>query len=826
MASEAATLTALGAGWEITSSAPDAWASPAEAAEHGDWRSATVPGTAAGAVADDGARDFDAEDWWFRVRFEGPEVPDDARALLQLDGVATVCEVFLGGEEILRSESMYRGHELDVTDRLGEENELVIACRALRPRLVRRRRPSARWRTRVVDNGNLRWFRTMMFGRSPGFAPRPGVVGPWRPVGLQVRGPRDPYAVTVRATLDGADGRVTVGGRIGDPGARVEVAVGPHRRALECAPDGAFTGELRISAPALWWPHTHGHPERHTLTIEVDGTVRHTRQVGFRALRWAQDIARDGLALEVNGVPVFARGAVWTPADLVGMAPGAERLRELLERVHDGGMNMLRVVGTGAYETPEFHDLCDELGILVWQDLMFANLDYPFADADFEAEAEAEAREVLAGLVGRPSLAVVCGNSEVEQQAAMLGLERDLGRAPFYDERVPAILAELGGDCAYVPSTPYGGALPFHPGEGIAHYFGVTGYFRPPEDARRAGVRFAAECLAFANVPDEVDVPVHHPRWKEGVMRDAGTGWDIGSGWDFDDVRDHYLGLLFGVDPVALRRYDHERYLELSRFASGEVMAAVIGEWRRAASPCRGALVLWCKDMAPGAGLGVLDHRGLPKVAFHHLRRAFAPVAVWSTDEGIGGIEAHVANDRAEPLHATLRVATYRDFEEPVDRAEQQIDLPAHGSASFNVEDIVGRFVDAAWAYRFGEATQNLIVLTLETVNGAGGRVLSQSFVMPAGRPAREPAAARLGLTAKLCGADGPNPEVLLATRRFAYGVRIQVPGFLAEDDAFSIEPGCERHVPLRRTGERGGERGTLTALNLRGSLPVSEEAA
>ena len=94
------------------------------------------------------------------------------------------------------------------------------------------------------------------------------------------------------------------------------------------------------------------------------------------------------------------------------------------------------------------------------------------------------------------------------------------------------------------------------------------------------------------------DVVVHHPRWKAGVPRDAGTGWD------FDDVRDHYLRLLFGVDPAELRRCDHERYLELSRAVSGEAMAAVFGEWRRPGSPCGGGLVLWLRDLVPGAGWG------------------------------------------------------------------------------------------------------------------------------------------------------------------------------------------------------------------------------
>src|SRR5207248_8354521 len=114
-------------------------------------------------------------------------------------------------------------------------------------------------------------------------------------------------------------------------------------------------------------------------------------------------------------------------------------------------------------------------------------------------------------------------------------------------------------------------------------------------------------------------IVVHHPRWKAGVPRDAGAGWD------FEDVRDHYLRLLFDLDPPALRSVDHERYLELSRAVSGEVMAEVFGEWRRGRSPCGGALVLWLSDLAPGAGWGLLDHGGDPKVAYHYLRRALAP---------------------------------------------------------------------------------------------------------------------------------------------------------------------------------------------------------
>ena len=805
----------LDSGWELASSPHGACVGPDDLNDL-EWHPAQVPGTAAAALGANGREDFDSEDWWFRARFVDTPAAGEERLTLSLDGIATVGEVFLNGERILQSSSMWATHSLDVTLLVQAENELVIVCRALSPLLAVRRRPSARWRTRTVNNGSLRWYRTMIFGRSPGFAPGPAPVGPWRPVRLTRQGPGALESLSLRTSVKGDDGLVTVQARGLDPARHVEVVVGDHRQELRAAADGlrpaadgTLAADLLVPNAQRWSPHTHGEPALHDLSLELDGLRVATRRIGFRTLSYDRDSSGDGLDLHVNGIAIFVRGAVWTPPDLISLAPSPSELRQLLVRVRDAGMNMLRVVGTGAYETPLFHDLCDELGILVWQDLMFANLDYPVADPDFRKEVQREARQVLGELGGHPSLAVVCGNSEVEQQAAMVGLDPALGSNELWEETLPQILAETHVDAAYIRSTPSGGDLPFRTDRGVTHYFGVSGYFRPLEDARRADVRFAAECLAFANVPDEVEVPVHHPQWKAGVARDAGTSWDQGAGWDFDDVRDFYLRELFGVDPVQLRRSDHDRYLELSRAASGEVMAELMGEWRRASSSCNGALVLWLKDMLPGAGLGVIDHRGLPKVAYHHLRRALAPVAVWSADEGLGGVVLHVANDRPEPLHAQLRVALYRDFEHRVDHAQIDLELEPHSQNEWNVEALIGHFVDAAWAYRFGPPAQNLIVASLEQGDRQSGetRLISQTFRFPAGRPSRVEADEQLGLQASAT-VLGPGGDVELRVRscRLLYGVRLQVPGFDSSDDAFSVEPGGERRVRLRRRGARAGD--------------------
>ncbi len=796
----------LDQGWEVASTSAGRCARPEDLDGAAlEWTPAAVPGTAAGAVGADG-RDFDAHDWWFRCRFAPGGPGSAAETELRLDGIATVGEVYLNGELVLESESMFAAHRVDVGGRLGADNELVIVCRALAPLLGRRRRPSARWRTRVVNAGNLRWYRTMMFGRSPGFAPGPAPVGPWRPVSLAAP---DPLAgLTVRTSLPNREGIVSVTAPEAVYAAGYVVRIGDVQAPL------AGPSVIQLPDARPWWPHTHGEPVLHDLSVLRDGETVARRRVGFRALGWAEDIARDGLDLHVNDVPVWVRGAVWTPADLVSMAPGEPELRALLEHVRDAGMNMVRVVGTGAYETPAFFDLCDELGILVWQDLMFGNLDYPVSDPEFRAGVLREAGDVLATLAGRACLAVVCGNNEVEQQPAMMGLDPQLGRDSLWDEELAALVQSLDAGCAYVRSTPCGGALPFHANAGVTHYFGVSGYFEPPPAARRADVRFAAECLAFANVPDEVEVPVHHPDWKAGVPRDAGTGWDLGAGWDFDDVRDRYLHLLYGVDPVALRRSDLMRYLELSRHASGEVMAELMGEWRREASPCRGALVLQLKDMRAGAGLGVLDHRGAPKVAYHYLRRALAPVAVWLTDEEVNGVDLHVANDRPADLAARLRLGLYRDGAARVAEAETELSLAGRETRRLSVEGLLGTFVDAAWAYRFGPPAQDVIVATLT----AGDDLLSQAFLFPAGRPTARRSAAELGLRVSASG-----DALHLEADRVVYGVRIAAPGFTPLDDAFSLEPGAGRTVALRATrqGDTGSpaQSAVLTAINLSGQV-------
>ncbi len=438
-------------------------------------------------------------------------------------------------------------------------------------------------------------------------------------------------------------------------------------------------GRDRLEFPdaELWWPHTHGTPRLHDVV--VGGTV--VGRVGFRTV---ENRSTEGsLDLWVNGVRVFCRGAVWTPGDLAAL-DSAEEL----------GLNLVRVPGIAAYESDAFHDRCDELGLLVWQDLMFATFDYPLADDEFVATVEAEVRDQSERLLGHPSTVVVCGSAEHEQQAAMFGVSPSTGYAGELAALLRPAVEASGLDALWVDSSPSGGDPVVRVDTGIAQYFGVGAYLRDLPDARHSRVRFASECLAFSNLTD--------PVVAGGVPRDSGATWD------FADVRAHYLWQRYGPDAT---RADAQR-------VTGEVMADVFGEWRRPASGCGGGIVLWLRDVVPGAGWGLLDHVGRPKPAALALAPTLRPTAVWIVDEGLNGLDVHVANDGPDPLTGTLTVGLLREDGSLGESAEVELGVEAHGHHVAGVEALLGRFADVSYAYRFGPPQHAGVVARL--VSGSG----------------------------------------------------------------------------------------------------------
>jgi len=785
------------------------------------WIAIDGPATVAAALRgigrwslDEPARRFDAEDWWFRLRFDAPVTT--APRTLRFAGLAGLAEVWLNGELLLTSSNMFVSHDCADPPLHTTGNELLIRFASLDAWLAQRR-PRPRWRAPMVEHQQLRWVRTSLLGHVPGWAPPAAPVGPWRGIELIEHGPVTVSALRLRSHVEGRDGVVTLAVALNpaDASAHLELerAGVTHRVAL-----AAGTATLRVPDAALWWPHTHGEPALYDARIVLRSrgsdapVVVDLGRIGFRSL--ALDTSGGDFALRVNEVPVFCRGACWMPLDVVSLRSSRDACRVALEQVRDAGMNMLRVTGTTVYEEDHFHELCDELGILVWQDFMFANMDYPHADDAFAASVRDELTQQLERWQARPSLAVLCGNSEAEQQAAMWGSPRETWAQPAFDRTFGELVQAWCPDVPYWPSSAHGGAFPHQNDVGTTSYYGVGAYLRPLDDARRADLRFATECLAFANVPPVstlermpggAGLRSHHPGWKSRSPR------DLGAGWDFDDVRDHYLQRLYGVDPVALRSSDHERYLTMSRAVSAELMSACFGEWRRAASGCRGALVWFMRDLWAGAGWGVVDDQGAPKAAYYGLRRACSPTAIFISDEGTNGLGLHVINEPDRELAASIELALFRDDGLRMQHATQVHPIAARGALALPVAQWFDSFIDLSRAYRFGPAEHELVVATLRN---EAGLVLGQAFHFPEGLPSRR--VRDIGLSAQVqLLADG-SAAITLTTRGFAQSVYFDLPGFTAEDEYFHLAPGGERTLRLvpTRSGMASALRGSVFALN------------
>lgn len=783
----------LEGGWRMAMTAPGAANAPSALPAGLDWIAAPVPGTAAQALQAAGQfRVADPtllhdKDVWYHLTLADP-----GPRTLRFEGLATCAEVWLNAERLLESANMFRTHEIDVE--LTGDDHLFIVFRSL-DKTIETKKGRARWRTKLVENNALRQVRTTLLGHMTGWAPAVHAIGPWRPVSLIDQSPLlRVRAFDLQATLDGDDGVLKLTLDLERQGMRPAAVLhaGSHSASLTWAGNNRISGVLRLRKVDKWWPHTHGKPALHAVRLRLGEAEIDLGKVGFRSVELDRgadsSMGGKGFALKINGLPVFARGACWSASDLVSLAGDRASLEPWLRLAADAHMNMIRVGGTMTYESEDFLALCDELGIMVWHDFQFANMDYPAADDAFRAEVEQEARQFLHRSQGHPCLAIACGGSEVAQQVAMMGLPPELWTGPLYEEVLPKAVALVRPDVSYIAHSPGGGDLPFSTDTGVSHYYGVGAYRRPLEDARRANVRFTSECLGFANVPVMASPGVKwndYPAWKHAVPRDRGADWD------FEDVRDHYLRLLYGVDPARLHREDRAHYLRLSRAVSADVMQATLAEWRRAGSPCAGALVWMYKDFVPGAGWGVVDAAGHPKLAWHGLRRAFQPIRVALTDEGLNGLGLHLINETTTALKARLSLTCLQDGATVTLKRERDVELPARSNRTLTSADLIGSFFDLTYAYRFGPPPLDVAVVRLS--DAATGAAIDEGLHFPLGRAALTHTS---GLAIELVRL-GEDWALRLQAAKIAPSIQIEDTAWRAADEGFALMPGEQRTVKL-----------------------------
>ena len=780
----------LSEGWTLTLTPADACETPSDIPAALESLHVSVPGTVAQALEEAGKFNrfapvaLNDKDAWYRLT-----MISDARerATLRFDGLSTIAEIFFNGELIAASQSMFERLEVPVA--LTGADELSICFRARAPRLEKTG-PRARWRPQMMNTQGLRLIRTTALGYMPGWCPEIHAAGPWRPINLIKQ---ESVLCTLRSSLDDTGrGKVSIVLEANRDIQSARVICAGYSINLSKGEDGKLLGELLIPGVEIWWPHTHGRPALHDIILELDGKQHRLGRTGFRQVEIDHGEDGNGFGLKVNGEPVFCRGAVWTTADIVRLPGTRPNYEPWLKKAAEAGMNMIRIGGTMAYETPEFFALCDELGIMVWQDAMLANFDYPAKDDGLRQHIVTEISQFLEATALSPSLTVFCGGSEMYQQGAMLGLPEQIWKATLTEEIIPDVMAEKRPDAAYVTNSPSGGALPLFPNAGVGHYSGVGAYCRPLEDARRADVRFAAECLAFSNIPEQETldkylpgVAVHDPRWKARTPRDRGASWD------FEDVRDHYLKLLYDVEPDVLRREDGGLYLDMSRAATAEVMETTFAEWRRSGSSCRGALVWTLQDLVPGAGWGIIDATGRPKSVWHALKRAFRPIQLSLSDEGTNGLDIHLINETGNGFEAMLELTCLRDGMQPVVHAKRPLTLSPRQSHIIAATDLFGAFFDTTYAYRFGPPSHDVTVARLRDV--ATGLVIADAFNFPLGRK-KALHAANLDLD---LGETNGNWSLEIGTDRLAQSVHLSAEGYRASENWFHLAPGESKTINL-----------------------------
>jgi beta-mannosidase len=363
---------------------------------------------------EEGCSWIEDREWWYRTSFEGPEEPlrPHERLRLIFRGLDTFATVWLNGEELGKHHNMFREAAFEVGEsvRPGQNTLAVLFDRPLDH--VGEVHPDQWGR-----NPERVFMRKAQFGFGWDWGPRLPTVGIWRPVELRRErfatiegvhfytldiaptGERAAVAVRVEAEPFASDAPLEAAITLGPPGE------GPAARSLLVlegeGPNRAGTAYVTVESPRLWWTHDLGEPALYDLSVDLlqEGDVldHHVSRVGIRTLELDQspDPEEPGtryFRFVLNGVPIFARGADWIPADSFVGAITRGRYQKLISAARGANMNMLRVWGGGIYEHDVFYDFCNSTGLLVWQDFMFACAVYPEEPPSFVAEVEAEAR--------------------------------------------------------------------------------------------------------------------------------------------------------------------------------------------------------------------------------------------------------------------------------------------------------------------------------------------------------------------------------------------------------------------------------------------------
>lgn len=762
---------------------------------------------------------IEQQDWWYRRTFHLPDGFGGERIELQCAGLDTFAAIWINGALIGKHANQFVPATFEIAAYLRPgENEVVVLLRSTALELADKD-VSRLWRSQ--SELQAAWARKCLCSFGWDLAPRIVTFGVWRSIQIvahrhatirdvhvvaEVQRPNlalvqvrceieqfNDHALAVEIDLTDANGTLLESQRIVLPG---------RRGSATCA------ATITLPEPKLWWPHGMGEqPLYHCVTrLMVEDTLlveRHIR-FGVRSVAIQQHPVPSGTSFTVviNDVPVYCKGANWVPSEALTLRATPDRYRALLELARDAHFTMMRVWGGGIYEDPAFYELCDELGLMVWQDFMYACAGYPDDDPWFRTEAEREARIIVQLLRNHPSIVLWCGNNENEwlysmqmKQGSQQPSEwlQTLAGWDIFHDILPQVCAELDPTRPYWPSSPWGGENPNSTAEGDSHSYRVAlgvddigtmnytweamDYANYLEDTGK----FISEFAAFPAIPEPeslarfLGTEAHNttaPAWRFHVP------CILAFPAHFQDMLDFYTTSMFGV--LRDNAIGIDAWMGYARLVQGEALSFGIEHFRRVKWTCSGTLFWQYNSIWPSCDWGTVDYYAVPKPGYYYTKRAYAPVLV--TLHAVGDTyEVWMVNDRPLPVSATLQLQHCNFQGERAWHETIQSTIPANTAvcaSTINRRDL--RVADVRREY-------------LAAVLCEGDVVCSRAYhflVEP--RSARLPQAQ---LMVELGRQDEQIAQIIVTTNTFARTVRLDLYGARFDDNYFHLQPGERRTI-------------------------------
>jgi beta-mannosidase len=624
-----------------------------------EWLPARVPGgvhtdlLAAGCIPDPFAGDNEKRvqwvaesDWEYRCSFScTPELRAEEQVWLVCDGLDTLAAVSLNDELVGRAENMFRQYRWDVGHLLKRQgvNELLISfaspVKHAAEKQAARPLPGV---PQAIPGGPYLRKAPCQFGWDWG--PQLPPIGIWKDIRLE--GYSGARLDEVHVRQEHANSHVTVSARLSVE----QWSAAPLRAVMRlAAPDGSvIEGEADVSSgqhsviqipvanALLWWPNGYGEQPLYHVDVSLKSNRpgesrlmdRRTYQLGLRTveLRQESDAWGRSFVFVVNGVPIFAKGSNWIPADSFPTRITDERLEELIHSAAGSHQNMLRVWGGGFYEEERFYDLCDRYGILVWQDFIFSCSIYPLNDPAFLENVQVEVVENIRRLRHRASLALWCGNNEMEQGWVEWGWQKaelqDLKDAydRFFHRTLPEWCATEDPDHSYWPSSPSSGTPFENPNgqrQGDAHYWDVWHGRKPFTAYRDQFPRFMSE-FGFQALPplETIRTFAQEADWNmTSYIMEQHQKNASGNGLIIAQLTDNFR-----------MPKDFPSMVYLSMVLQSEGIRYGVEHWRRSKERVAGTIYWQLNDCWPVASWSSLDYFGRWKALHYAARRFYAPL--------------------------------------------------------------------------------------------------------------------------------------------------------------------------------------------------------